>query len=115
MGSAIPSGGFDLSEPLLKRFPPEEYPSADSHGWEVWDASNLATDNVAKMGARTSDELGCLGQTQDWGDGWILEIEGEFGLVKPLRKRCYGMRGRGRHMFLLVFVLGVRRLRREID
>ena len=101
-GRALPSGGFDFSEPLLKRFPPEEYPSADSHGWEVWDASNFAIDNVAEMGARTSDEIGCLGQIQDLGDGWTFEIDGEFGLVKPLRKRCYRMRGRGRHTVLLV-------------
>jgi hypothetical protein len=102
IGSALPSCGFDLSEPLLKRFPPEEYPSADSHGWEVWDASNFAIDNVAEMGARTSDEIGCFGQIQDLGDGWTFEIDGEFGLVKPLRKRCYRMRGRGRHTVLLV-------------
>lgn len=99
-GSALLSGGFDLSEPPLKRFPPEEYSTADSHGWEVWDASNFAIDNVAEMGSRTSDELGCLGQIQDWGDSCVLELEGKFGLIKALRKRCYRMRGGGRHTVL---------------
>jgi hypothetical protein len=83
-GRSLPPGGFDLSEPLLKRFSPEENPSADSHRGEVWYPSNFAIDNVAEVGSRTSDERGCLGQIQDLGHTCVLELHGAFRFAKGL-------------------------------
>src|SRR5580698_1750291 len=99
-GRSLPPSGFDLSEPLLKRFSPEENPPADSHCWEVRDPSNFAIDNVAEVGSRTSDERGCLGQIQDLGHTCVLDLDGAFRFAKALSIGCYWMEGAGRHIVL---------------
>ena len=100
-GRSLPPDGFNLSEPVLKRLSPEKNPSADSHGWEVWDASNFALDNIAEMGSRTSEERGSLGQIQDIGHTCVFGLlDGAFRFVKVLSKGCYRMRGSGRHTVL---------------
>ena len=86
---------------MLKRLSPEKNPSADSHGWEVWDASNFAFDNVAEMGSRTSEERGSLGQIQDIGYTCVFELlDGAFRFAKALSIGCYWMEGAGRHIVL---------------
>jgi hypothetical protein len=90
------SSGFELSEPLLKRFPPEENPSTDSDGREVWNAPNFAIDDVAEMSSRTADEGRRLRQIQDRGNDSVLELGyGCAALVRARSMRRYRRSGGG--------------------
>ena len=87
-GGRLYPGGLDLPEPLFKRFPPEENPSTDSDGREVWNAPNFAIDDVAEMRSRTPDERGRLSQIQDRGNNSALELgDGGTALVGAGRMR----------------------------
>jgi hypothetical protein len=81
--------GFELSEPLLKRFPPEENASTDSDRWKVWNAPNFAIDDVAKMRSRTPDKRGRLPRAKFKTEGTTPLLNSAAGAPRSLgRVEC---------------------------